>query len=806
MALKHSVYDTDAHFKIDPITHAIKNDSVSKTVLIQHDHNSERFTFEIPRMIDGHDMSKCDVVQIHYINIDAKDKNKTSKDAHDLDDLQISPDGDDVVICSWLIDGKATQYAGSLNFLLKFKCIGDDGSVCYVGNTAIFAGLAVSPGIDNTGVITGEYSDILEQWRHELVESGGVTDARIAQAVEDYMVEHPNGTGGGTTTETITETGTVVNIEVDKGAKLTVKADTAETVTLIHHGKNYLPSIAQSKSEPDYSAVLNEDGTVHFTGTPATTRYIDFCGANRKIYLPAGSYLLTGSPTKNIKVWLQKDGASEGFASLIVNDSVTRTQFKFTLSEGCYIRGFFEIKKEVTYDETLWCQIVAWDTGDPVPEYEPSKRVEAEASLPVTVDALAGTNILYTTTGDTLTVSTTKEVPNKESGSFDATVWGMPVLTLDGDCTGMTKDDYVNLAFTFQGMSGNVDVKKQGSSSITTGEQIGKDFDTDLGGLFNFTLKFPEAFEAKTGWGAQKKYCFKANAIDHSHARNVCSCKLWGQIVKSRANVPAELSSLPNGGAIDGFPIIVVLNGKYYALGTFNIPKDKWMFGNPKAILCADVHSNATKFKALATLDGDFELEYVEDENNADWVLTSINTAIQAVMNSNGSDLDTTVGQYIDIPSAIDYYIHTVDENADDGTDKNYILVTFDGVKWYFSAYDRDTVYGLNWDGKSINYPLAGIDYANYAEIHQLMHLIYMYARPALKARAVELRQRIKAEYNVANVFTNFAAGIPSEVFAQNAKRWPLLRSTSVSNTAQILNWYRLRRASLDARIDAWNV
>lgn len=191
MALKHSVYDTDAHFKIDPITHAIKNCSSSKNVLIQHDHNSERLTFELPRMIDGHDMSKCDQVQVHYINIDSKDKNKTSKDAHDLEDLDISPDGDDVVICSWLIDGNATKYAGTLNFLLKFKCLEDDGSVCYAWNTAIYTGISVSEGMDNGESIVQDYSDVLEQWRNELFEFGGISDEQITQAVEDYFAEHP---------------------------------------------------------------------------------------------------------------------------------------------------------------------------------------------------------------------------------------------------------------------------------------------------------------------------------------------------------------------------------------------------------------------------------------------------------------------------------------------------------------------------------------------------------------------------------------------------------------------------------------
>ena len=172
-------------------------------------------------------------------------------------------------------------------------------------------------------------------------------------------------------------------------------------------------------------------------------------------------------------------------------------------------------------------------------------------------------------------------------------------------------------------------------------------------------------------------------------------------------------------------------------------------------------------------------------------------------MNSDGSDLDTVVGQYIDIPSAIDYYIHTVDESADDATDKNYLLVTFDGVKWHFSAYDRDTVYGLTWNGKGFLSPVGGVTFAKFAEIHQMMNLIYINKTAELKARAVQLRINIKSEAHVGVVFSNFIAGIPSQVLDEVARTWPTIPSTSASNLAQILNWYRLRRAYLDPLIDA---
>ena len=52
MAHQHGVYDTDKHFVIDSNTRKIENQSKSKITLIQNDHDSERFTFEIPRYVE----------------------------------------------------------------------------------------------------------------------------------------------------------------------------------------------------------------------------------------------------------------------------------------------------------------------------------------------------------------------------------------------------------------------------------------------------------------------------------------------------------------------------------------------------------------------------------------------------------------------------------------------------------------------------------------------------------------------------------------------------------------------------------
>lgn len=165
--LKHPVYDTDTHFTIDPVSREMSNTACLKSCLIQHDHNSERFTFEVPKTIEGHDMSKCDSIQVHYINIDSQTKEQ-SAGVYEVDDMMLTEDpAGDRIYFSWLISHNATEYVGSLSFLIRFSCYGDDGFLSYVWNTAIYSGISISNGIDNGEVIIDDYADILNEWRKE---------------------------------------------------------------------------------------------------------------------------------------------------------------------------------------------------------------------------------------------------------------------------------------------------------------------------------------------------------------------------------------------------------------------------------------------------------------------------------------------------------------------------------------------------------------------------------------------------------------------------------------------------------------
>lgn len=417
--------------------------------------------------------------------------------------------------------------------------------------------------------------------------------------------------------------------------------------------------------------------------------------------------------------------------------------------------------------------------------------------------------------------------------TFDYTKCGLPVLALTGDTSAMTKDDAVTLDYTLKTPKGTViksgtcTCKWQGSSSVRRGYP-----------KRNYTIKFDSEFEAtaalgsqserevKTSpWGAQKKYCMKANWIDPSGARNVVLAKLWGAIVASRENVHEKLAASPNKGAIDGFPVIIAINGEFTGLYTFNIPKDGWMFnmgeGAAEYVVCGESNSmSACGFYAEATFiegdsqaDTDFAFEYQPDDVEEATVVESFNGAIRAVMNApNSSDWEDAVAPYFDIDSAIDYYIFTCCIGGMDNLRKNILYGTYDGVKWFMSAYDLDTTLGSNPYGTGL-YPVKTsktqfYEAANGSGKHRLFELIYKYSLGKLKARWEELRGGILSDANVWYMFNNFVNAIPRSVYDADADKWTswsvnqVMPATTTANVENYMQYYRMHCALLDKEME----
>jgi hypothetical protein len=169
-----NICDSDKHFELNIVTGALVS-NMQKVSLIRGSHNSERFSFDFPRYIECQDLTQCNKVEVHFINVG----NETNKGARPIEDVRVVEGENDKITFSWLIDGECTKYAGSLSFVIHFK-IEEDGKLKYKYPTGIFKGITINDGIDNGEAIIEDYNDIITEWMAEI-------EANIDNVVQDAV-------------------------------------------------------------------------------------------------------------------------------------------------------------------------------------------------------------------------------------------------------------------------------------------------------------------------------------------------------------------------------------------------------------------------------------------------------------------------------------------------------------------------------------------------------------------------------------------------------------------------------------------
>lgn len=386
----------------------------------------------------------------------------------------------------------------------------------------------------------------------------------------------------------------------------------------------------------------------------------------------------------------------------------------------------------------------------------------------------------------------------------------IPVMEIDGDTDAISKENKVNVYVKYHSTELNFDtnatIKWQGASSLYYDKK-------------NYNITFVDEngeknkIKIKDEWGKENKYCLKANYIDHSSARNVVSAKLYGEIVHSR-NKGDELDQLVNGGAIDGFPIVIYMNNEYQGIYTFNTPKDKWIFdmdkNDHKAILMADQWSDSTSLKTPISSDflsSGWELEHcsTEDSNEGTaWVTESFNDLIEFVNENDGDDFINNVANYVDLERTIDTMLFTLIINGRDNLSKNILWVTYDGVVWVPSAYDLDTTWGLYYNGeiqKKSDW-LTLDEFKSSKNTNMLWKKILSNFEQDVIDRYFELRQDVLSFENISYQFSSFSAKIPTELYGYETKLYPDIPSQRTSNLSQILYFAQENLKNLDVEFE----
>ena len=348
--------------------------------------------------------------------------------------------------------------------------------------------------------------------------------------------------------------------------------------------------------------------------------------------------------------------------------------------------------------------------------------------------------------------------------SYFYTHTDIPKLYFEGDISDMQqKTDVRNISVRYTdgdfSFAGFAELKVQGTSSLEYDKK-------------NYTIKLFEDSEhdhkmkVDLGWGAQNKYCLKANWIDHTHSRNIVSAKLASQ-VQARYNV---LTDAPKNGLVDGFPVEIYSNGHFLGLYTFNIPKDAWQFGmdddNPDHIvICGEDWEPANLFLG----EPDFDTWSVEVGEESDETLEKMKTLFDFVLNSTDEVFKADFEKHLDLDSALNYYILADAVYLQDNLGKNMLLATYDGEKWYLSLYDMDASWGTDCSGTALwdyDTELLGMSKNNlFARMEKCF-------AEELADRYFELRQDILTKEHIMSEFVAFSEPIPKLTFWKEVMKW----------------------------------
>lgn len=579
------------------------------------------------------------------------------------------------------------------------------------------------------------------------------------------------------------------NTKTADGLTITANGDSTITVTgapTVTSGYIYL-------AEKSYYAVLPEDNIYTFPAGTYTTH--ENCRFNwRYTDGSAAGYGVRGTVTldkpffiMSLSIVFHWDVAPESgtVIPLGIYKGSTLPSSDFAYHGNEYVVNF---SNDVLTGEYNWNTGILKDADGNV----------LETLSKNTFQTFNGTNTIMTGVGENIVTyqaagagATAQETV---SNIFNYEEYPLPILYLNGEVAGMTKDKKVTLDYKFKTHKGTCTCKWQGSSSLAYEKK-------------NYTVVFDTPFEAAEGWGEHSKYCMKANFIDFSHVRNICAAKLWGSARKDANN--DVFANLVNAGAIDGFPIVIVINGEYKGLYSFNIPKDAWMFGYSgdvatECIVSAEQGCDETLFKAPPKIDGnDFEFEHIADNANETALRASFTELYNKVANYSATDMyNSELSRVMDMDRLLDYYIFVTMLDAYDCFKKNYLLTTKDGTKWHIGAYDLDTIWGNYWTGTGYCKP-TWYNFEYYASQSALFNVIYTHHKTELVNR-YRLRRADKwSEYSMFHTLYNYAAQIPKIYFDEEVKIWKTIPGTNTNNLAQIMDYYRMKLQVLDNEINA---
>lgn len=403
MSHKHALTTFTPDFKINAITREVIQ--VQPEVLItlmQYDHNSEKLRFECPRYIDGHDMSLCNKVEVHFVNSDVA-ASVSKGGYYTVTDIAVNSIDPSLVNFSWVVSRNSTENVGTLVFSVRFVCVTGD-TIDYVWHTLPFTYVSVDQGLVNEldPDYQKVYLDNLEtEAGKKVVEAANATTTaleaaeRASEAINDLYSMDVTDKAPAIVCEA---SGEVISITDSakmplKGLRLfgkstqdgtptpdaPVEIKNVEKPVVSVYGKNLLKNEAVTQTLNGVTFTVNyKDGSFTVKGTATAMAFfgVDY---NVKDIIPGEVYCLSGCPA----------GGSGSTYQLYAQTNDGRT-FAYDTGAGVQFTGtdaqwqvLFVVYKDAVVDLTVYPMLRHASVTDTAFEpYKSPQTIELTHTLP----------------------------------------------------------------------------------------------------------------------------------------------------------------------------------------------------------------------------------------------------------------------------------------------------------------------------------------------------------------------------------------------------------------------------------------
>ena len=304
----------------------------------------------------------------------------------------------------------------------------------------------------------------------------------------------------------------------------------------------------------------------------------------------------------------------------------------------------------------------------------------------------------------------------------------------------------------------------------------------------------------KADWDKNFKYNLKANYIDPTQARNLVNAQLFKAAIASTPLQFSEQSNLYEAQGLsqmEGFPIILNLNGNFHGLYTFNTKKDDKPFGlNNEQVGNEAIEFDQDGFQPFAKPDNQIDgkaFATAINDRPTDLLSNNFKKFANFINQSSDDDFKNHLKDYIDVKSVINCYIWGNLSQMEDWDNKSLILLTWDnGTHWYLTMYDMDSTWGFFWDGTPTVEQTDGDtnnQWKNAARwsldpnslgsevkggVNFLFQRIYKNFKSEIKEQYTALRSNVWSNVRIIEAFKHFINQIPDAVYQQDQNKWNL--------------------------------